>query len=215
MKKLIPVLLVILLAVFIGGCEEEDTTPTTPDDVVYCTQCDEAFGAAIDNRLQTGFLKYNEGYEAWLVWCDELYDVNAMYNIYGQHFSLEQYKRLMGAMFQEFDITLGGEGATAGDIGTINTDYTTGITAIHYAVSFKKKKRFAKTQTIDTMEFVQFREDAEFGAKVMEGWALSSAQVSPSMKTIRMWMNEDIPFDVLREYAKSGYDESVLDEAGY
>ena len=211
MKKILSLMLVLLVVLAFAGCEDEDT----PDDQVYCTQCDEAFGAAIDNRLQTGFLKYNEGYEAWLVWCDELYDDNAQYNIYGQHFTLEQYKRLMGAMFQEFDITLGGEGDSAGNIGTINTNYHTGITAIHYSVSFKKKKKLARTQTIDTMEFVQFREDDEYGAKVMEGWALSSDQVSPSLKVIRLWMNEDIPFDVLREYAKSGYNDEVLTNAGY
>lgn len=200
MKKLIHLMLVVFFTFAIFGCEADNECPVN-DSVkqVLCEKCcgvDKEYAAAITDRLQTGFTNYNAGYLAWLEWCDELYDVDAYYNVYGNRFTLDQYKRLMGAMFEQYEISLGGTGDTAGDIGNIITDSIKGMTAIQYAVSFRKKTE-TDWVSIDTMEFVQFRKDDEFGAKVLEGWALSSAQIEPDAEVIYFWMNPTNDWDTL------------------
>lgn len=190
-----------IAAMAINACDGEETEcalgPRAQRSVCKnCCGVDTDYSEAITDRLQTGFLNYNKGYLAWLEWCDELYDENAYYNVYGQHFTLDQYKRLMGAMFEQFEISLGGTGTTAGDIGKILIDSVKGVAAISYEVSFRKKSE-DEWVSIDTMEFVQFRTDKEFGAKVMEGWALSSAQIEPDLEVIQFWMNPGNDWDTL------------------
>lgn len=206
MKKLMCIMLVSFFAIAafaISACDrEEDESRCSLGPVAQQTVCknccgvDKEYAAAITDRLQTGFLNYNKGYLAWLEWCDELYDENAYYNVYGQHFTLDQYKRLMGAMFEQYEISLGGTGDTAGDIGNIITDSIKGMTAIQYDVSFRKKTE-TEWVAINTMEFVQFRKDDQFGARVMEGWALSSAQIEPDLEVIGFWMNPANDWDTL------------------
>jgi hypothetical protein len=180
-----------------GGNEQCNLNPKVKQAVcLNCCGVDQEYDAAITNRLQTGFLNYNKGYLAWLEWCDELYDENAYYNVYGHRFTLDQYKRLMGAMFEQFEISLGGTEDTVGEIGTIITDSLKGKTAINYDVSFRRKTEEAWV-SISTMEFVQFRKDDQFGAKVIEGWALSSAQIEPDPAVIGFWMNPANGWDVL------------------
>lgn len=190
-----------IAAMAISACDGEETEcglgPIAQKSVCKnCCGVDKSYEEAITNRLQTGFLNYNKGYLAWLEWCDELYDENAYYNVYGQHFTLDQYKRLMGAMFEQFEISLGGTGDTMGDIGTIIIDSIKGKAAISYTVEFKKKTE-SEWVAIDTMEFVQFRTDKKFGARVMEGWALSSAQIEPDLSVIQFWMNPGNDWDTL------------------
>lgn len=195
MKKLMYIILAgifAITAIAISACDDgEDKCSMGPlAQQVVCKDCcgvDKKYDEAIADRLQTGFLNYNKGYLAWLEWCDELYDDNAHYNVYGHRMTLDEYKRLMGAMFEQFEISLGGTGDTAGDIGNIITDSIKGMTAIQYDVSFRRKTE-TEWVAINTMEFVQFRKDNQFGAKVMEGWALSSAQIEPDPEVIAFWM---------------------------
>jgi len=198
MKKWICITLVGLFAVaaiVVSACDGiDDECLLGPEaQQLTCEKCcgvDKEYAAAISDRLQTGFLNYNKGYLAWLEWCDELYDENAYYNVYGHRFTLDGYKRLMGAMFEQFEISLGGTGDTAGDIGKIITDSLNGMTSISYDVSFRRKTG-TEWVAISTMEFVQFRKDDEFGARVMEGWALSSAQIDPDPAVIYFYMGTD------------------------
>lgn len=204
MKKSICIILIgvfVIAAMALSACDGEEGEcslgPMAQQSVCKnCCGVDKNYAEAITDRLQTGFLNYNKGYLAWLEWCDELYDENAYYNVYGQHFTLDQYKRLMGAMFEQFEISLGGTGDTAGDIGTIIIDSIKGKAAISYTVEFKKKTE-SEWVAIDTMEFVQFREDRKTGARVMEGWALSSAEVEPDLDVVQFWMNPTNDWDTL------------------
>ena len=50
-------------------------------------------------RIRNGFTEWNGGYEAWVTWCDTLYEPDAHYNVYGQRWTLQQYKDAMGKFF--------------------------------------------------------------------------------------------------------------------
>ena len=50
------------------------------------------FEEAIKARIRSGFGQWNKGYEAWLKWCDTLYEPDAYYNVYGNRLTLQQYK---------------------------------------------------------------------------------------------------------------------------
>lgn len=65
------------------------------------------FEEAMKARIRNGFAEWNGGYEGWLKWCNTLYEPDAHYNVYGQRWTLEQYKAAMGKFFQAFDIELG------------------------------------------------------------------------------------------------------------
>ena len=47
------------------------------------------------------------GYDAWLDWCETLYEPDAHYNVYSDRLTLQQYKDMMGQLFQAYDIELG------------------------------------------------------------------------------------------------------------
>ncbi|MGV1010637.1 MAG: hypothetical protein ACOYBY_18950, partial [Dermatophilaceae bacterium] len=61
------------------------------------------FEDAIRGRFTNGFSEWNLGYQAWLEWCDTLYEPDAHYNVYGQRLTLAQYKDMMGQLFENFD----------------------------------------------------------------------------------------------------------------
>ena len=66
-----------------------------------------SFEEAIKARIRSGFGQWNKGYEAWLKWCDTLYEPDAYYNVYGNRLTLQQYKDMMGQLFSVYDIELG------------------------------------------------------------------------------------------------------------
>jgi hypothetical protein len=122
------------------------------------------YAAAIKARFDRGFSEWNKGYQAWLEWCDELYEPDAHYNVQGHRLTLQEYKDMMGQLFEAYEIDLGDFHNTliVGDWG-----------AIRYQVHITEK---ATGHRIDqqTMEFVQFKDNpAPIGARVVEGWALS------------------------------------------
>jgi hypothetical protein len=126
------------------------------------------FQEAIKDRLQNGFKNWNGGYDAWLEWCNTLYEPDAHYNVYGQRWTLQQYKDAMGKLFEVFDMELG---------EFYNMLVVDDWAAIRYKVRITNKKT---GEIIDqmTMEFVNFKENPDpIGARVIEGWALSDVQL--------------------------------------
>lgn len=116
------------------------------------------------DRLMNGFENWNSGYESWLEWCETLYEPDAHYNVYGKRFTLEEYKKMMGHFFQQFDIELG-----EFDNIIARGDWI----AIRYVVYITNKQTGEKTRQ-QTMEFVNFKDNPDpVGARVKEGWALS------------------------------------------
>ena len=65
------------------------------------------FENAIRERFEQGFKNWNNGYDAWLDWCETLYEPDAHYNVYSDRLTLQQYKDMMGQLFQAYDIELG------------------------------------------------------------------------------------------------------------
>jgi len=123
----------------------------------------------IRDRLQTGFANWNKGYEAWLEWCDTLYEPDAYYNVYGNRLTLQQYKDMMGQFLSAYDI----------ELGEFHNMLIEGEwTAIRYAVYIIDKKTGEKKK-IESMEFVKFKDNPDpIGARVVEGWALSDTPLS-------------------------------------
>lgn len=207
MKKIIRIILVICFVSTVtfafSGCEPQGLNLQKSNaengneaSAKYLKTSEAEYEAAIRDRFQTGFNNWNRGYLAWLEWCDELYDENAYYNVYGHRMSLDEYKRMMGALFEQFEIMLGGTGNDAGDIQNVLVDAEKGMGAIQYAVSFKKKTE-DEWVTLHTMEFVQFRPDDEFGARVVEGWALSDTEIAADQEVMAFWMNPANDWDAL------------------
>lgn len=127
------------------------------------------FQEAIKERFQQGFNEWNQGYEAWLEWCNTLYEPDAHYNVYGKRLTLQQYKDMMGQLFSVFDIELG-------ELDNVLVEDDWG--AIRYSVYIKNKKT-GETSELKTMEFVNFKNNPEpTGARVIEGWALSDTPLS-------------------------------------
>jgi len=130
---------------------------------------DITFQDAIKQRLQNGFMNWNNGYEAWLKWCDTLYEPDAHYNVYGKRLTLQEYKDMMGHFFAAFDIQLGEFHNML-----IQDDWC----AIRYTVYITNKKTGEKI-TQQTMEFVNFKDNPQpIGARVIEGWALAEKPLS-------------------------------------
>lgn len=203
MKKLMPVVLIVVfafaIAFAVGGCDNPDNGDNNFAGRLSercLTPKEAAYEAAIRDRFQTGFNNWNQGYKAWLEWCDELYDENAYYNVYGHRMTLDEYKRMMGALFEQFEIMLGGTGDDAGAIQTVMVDPKTGMGSIQYAVSFKRKTE-DEWVTLNTMEFVQFRPDADFGARVVEGWAISDTEIEADMDVMGFYMNPANDWDAI------------------
>ncbi|MBN1950249.1 MAG: nuclear transport factor 2 family protein [Bacteroidales bacterium] len=124
---------------------------------------------AMKDRVLTGFKNWNSGYESWLEWCNTLYEPDSYYNVAGQRLTLQEYKDLMGKLFQVFDIELGKfHNMIAKD------DWI----SIRYDVTIINKHTGERTEQ-QTMEFVNFKDNPEpIGARVIEGWALSDKPVS-------------------------------------
>jgi hypothetical protein len=127
------------------------------------------FQEAIRARLRRGFANWNRGYEAWLEWCDTLYEPDAHYNVNGLRLSLQQYKDLMGQLFSVYDIELG---------QFYNMLVEDGWCAIRYSVRIADKRTGDAFDQM-TMEFVNFKDNpSPIGARVVEGWALSDRPLS-------------------------------------
>lgn len=127
------------------------------------------FQEAIKDRLQNGFKNWNGGYEAWLDWCNTLYEPDAYYNVYGQRWTLQQYKDAMKQLFEVFDMELG---------EFYNMLVVDDWAAIRYKVRITNKKTGEKIDQM-TMEFVNFKNNPDpAGARVIEGWALSDKPLS-------------------------------------
>jgi hypothetical protein len=132
-----------------------------------------AFQERIKDRLQSGFTNWNKGYDAWLEWCDTLYEPDAIYNI-GEsgglkRLTLQEYKDMMGLFFQAFDIDLG---------DFYNMLVQDNWCAIRYKVFITNKQTGEKFEQM-VMEFVKFKDNPEpIGARVVEGFALSDLPLS-------------------------------------
>lgn len=129
------------------------------------------FEDAIRARFQEGFKNWNHGYQAWLEWCNTLYEPDAFYNFYGKRFTLQEYKDICGKFFSTYDIELGNldNVLVQGDWG-----------AIRYSVHVTNKATGEKMEQ-KTMEFVRFKNNPEpIGARVIEGWAISDNQLAGS-----------------------------------
>jgi hypothetical protein len=128
-----------------------------------------SFEDAIKARIRNGFGQWNQGYEAWLKWCDTLYEPDAYYNVYGNRLTLQQYKDMMGQLFSVYDIELGKL-----DNLMAEGDWA----AIRYSVYVTNKKTGEKS-VLNTMEFVHFKDNPEpIGTRVIEGWAISDTTLS-------------------------------------
>ena len=124
---------------------------------------------AIKDRLENGFKSWNGGYDGWLEWCNTLYEPDAHYNVYGHRLTLQQYKDMMGQLFQHYTMELG-------DFQNmlIQDDWA----AIRYTVKVKNLDTGEEILQ-NTMEFVNFKENPEpVGVRVVEGWALSDSPLS-------------------------------------
>ncbi len=132
-----------------------------------------SFQEAIRDRLQSGFAEWNSGYDAWLEWCETLYEPDAIYNIGMKdglkRLTLQEYKDMMGQFFQAFDIELG---------EFYNMLVQDDWCAIRYNVFITNKQTGEKIEQM-SMEFVQFKDNPEpIGARVIEGFALSDMPLS-------------------------------------
>lgn len=115
-------------------------------------------------RFEQGFSEWNQGYEAWLTWCDTLYEPDAYYNVNSQRLTLQQYKDMMGQLFSAFEIELG---------DFKNMLVQDGWGAIRYTVAITDKRTGVKSVQ-NTMEFVDFKDNPDpIGVRVAEGWALA------------------------------------------
>ncbi len=124
----------------------------------------------IRERLLTGFDNWNNGYDAWLEWCNTLYEPDAHYNVYGQRLTLQQYKDMMGQFFSVYDVTLG---------DFLNMLVEENWCAIRYMV-YATNKSTGEKKELMTMEFVEFKDNPKpIGARVVEGWALSDTPLAP------------------------------------
>lgn len=122
----------------------------------------------IKDRLQNGFKNWNGGYDAWLEWCNTLYEPDAHYNVYGQRWTLQQYEGAMKKLFEIYDMELG---------EFYNMLVVDDWCAIRYKVHITNKKTGEKIEQM-TMEFVHFKDNPDpDGARVIEGWALSDTPI--------------------------------------
>ena len=124
--------------------------------------------AKIRDRLINGFSNWNGGYDCWLEWCNTLYQPDAHYNLQMmgdfRRLTLQQYKDLMGEFFKHFTMDL--------------LDFDNMLVIGNWcAIRYKTKCTNLATGAVDitpTMEFVKFSDDGEYGARVIEGWAISA-----------------------------------------
>jgi len=124
---------------------------------------------AIKDRLENGFRNWNGGYDGWLTWCNTLYEPDAHYNVYGKRLTLEEYKGMMGQLFQHFTMELG---------EFLNMIIDDDWCAIRYNVIITNLQTGEKINQ-QTMEFVHFKDNpAPVGARVVEGWALADKPLS-------------------------------------
>lgn len=128
---------------------------------------------AIRDRLLNGFQNWNGGYDGWLEWCNTLYEPDAFYNIplggSQKRLTLEQYKDMMGQLFQHFTMELG-----AFENMIIKENWA----SIRYTVKIKNLDT-GKEILQNTMEFVTFKDNGgDTGVRVVEGWALSDTPIS-------------------------------------
>ncbi len=143
------------------------------DEMTSQTTYQTALEEAIRNRLENGFKNWNGGYDGWLEWCNTLYEPDAYYNIpYNgtqRRCTLEEYKSMMGQLFQHFTMELG-----KFDNMIIKDNWC----AIRYTV--KVKNLDTGTEILQhTMEFVRFKDNGdERGVRVVEGWALSDSPLT-------------------------------------
>jgi hypothetical protein len=122
------------------------------------------FESAIRSRFSRGFSEWNQGYDAWLSWCDTLYEPDAHYNVYSDRLTLQEYKNMMSQLFVAYDIELG-------EFHNVIVEDDWG--AIRYTVYITDKKTGERIEQ-KTMEFVHFKDNPDpVGARVIEGWALS------------------------------------------
>ena len=125
---------------------------------------------AIRDRLETGFRNWNGGYDGWLEWCNTLYEPDAYYNIpfngSQRRCTLQEYKDMMGQLFQHFTMELGDF-----DNMIIKDNWA----AIRYTVKVKNLDTGSEILQ-HTMEFVKFRDNGDDrSVRVVEGWALSDS----------------------------------------
>lgn len=127
------------------------------------------FQDAIRDRLQTGFRNWNGGYEAWLDWCNTLYEPDAHYNVYGRRLSMQEYKDLMGTFFEKYDVKMGDFHNMLIEDDWCGIRYQTHII----------EKATGKSFDQESFEFVHFKDNpAPIGARVIEGWATSTNPLS-------------------------------------
>lgn len=149
------------------GIEDTDTLLST---VAAQRASQPSMEDAIATRLRTGFKNWNGGYDGWLEWCNTLYEPDAHYNIPYQgglrRCTLQEYKDIMGQLFQHFTMELG-----AFDNMIIKDDWC----AIRYTVKVKNLDT-GKEMLQHTMEFVHFKDNGgDIGVRVIEGWALNDS----------------------------------------
>lgn len=124
---------------------------------------------AIKERLENGFKNWNGGYDGWIEWCNTLYEPDAHYNVQGRRLTLQEYKDLMGQLFEHFTMELG-------DFD--NMLIVGNWCAIRYSVRIRNLDT-GKEMLQHTMEFVNFKDNPEpAGVRVVEGWALSDTPIS-------------------------------------
>lgn len=135
---------------------------------------DKNFEEAIRDRLQNGFKNWNGGYDAWLKWCNTLYEPDAHYNVYGPKWTLQQYKDAMGKLFEVFDMELG---------ESYNMLIVGDWAAIRYKVRITNKTTGEKINQM-TMEFVNFKDNPDpIGARVIEGCRMFRSNLNKRLRS--------------------------------
>lgn len=127
------------------------------------------FQDSIRSRLKNGFSHWNNNYDAWLEWCDTLYEPDAFYNLYDRHLSLQKYKEMMGLFFKEYEIVLGDFNSLL-----VQDDWC----AIRYKVFLTNRETGEQTDQ-NMMEFIHFKDKSlAIGLRAIEGWVYSDKPLS-------------------------------------
>ncbi len=128
--------------------------------VTYETPAEKPLEKKIQNRLLNGFHTWNAGYDAWKHWGEVLYTKDSIYNVHGVRFTLAEYQQAMNIGLKAIDMQMGRFN---------NMILTDDWTAIRYEVHNTDRRTGVEKDTT-VMEFVNFADHGELGAKVVEGW---------------------------------------------
>ena len=128
--------------------------------ITYETPAEKPLEKKVQNRLLNGFHTWNAGYDAWKHWGEVLYTKDSIYNVHGVRFTLPEYQMAMNIGLKAIDMQMGRFN---------NMILCDDWTAIRYEVHNTNRQTGEEKDTT-VMEFVNFADHGDKGAKVVEGW---------------------------------------------